>query len=318
MVGTAFEPTQIVFDRMRSSRPYIVRFTHLILAGLMGLIVVSCGEQVDEKVQPILAEVGEKQLTLGDVLQEVPPSMLHADSVRAIMQFTDRWMAEQLWIQEAERRNLDEDEAFLEQLERAKTQLLIRYLQEKILSDRVEDRFVKEEDVQIYYQEHKDKFILNEKFLKVWMISAVTRQDAVRAREDLMRGIAREKIYEEYHSNDGTQSYRGELFHPISRLVQDLPEMKIYLKQMGRNELSPVLSFQGKYHFLQIVDIKTTDETPDLQWLLDSLQGMLVRENSAKILNSFIRSLSLQAETNRDIERMPEEKVRSLLQNADT
>jgi len=285
----------------------------MLVCTLLPALLLSCTKETIDAEIPVVAEIGGEQLTLEDALDKIPPALLNADSARAISQFADQWTAERLWLREAVRIGLHEDPEFLDRAERAREQLLIQYLQETVLRENAAELTVEKEDAQVYYQEHKDKFILNEKFLKIWMISTQTRADAVRAREELMRGIPREKVYEKYHVDSGSQSYHGELFHPLSWLLNDLPFMKTYLENMGRNELSPVLSFQGKYHFIQIMDEKTTDETPDLEWLIETLQGMLQRENSAKILNSFIRSLSLRAESNLEINRMSEDQIRTIL-----
>lgn len=262
----------------------------------------SCDQFTNNTDETVLARVGSEVLTLEAALASIPEDIIVEDTMSAIKHFQQTWVERKVLEKEAVRIGLNNNREFNERVERLKSQLLQSALLETIINQHRDDLDVTFEEAQNYYQAHKDRFILDESYVRFRHMTARSMVDADNAKRELMRGDLWEDVANRYSVNPELQIRHAERFVPISMAASDVPAMNRFLNVIGLSEISPIQQYGGQFHFVQLLEERPEGDHPDLDWLMEQITEWLYLERSQQIVNSYKRNLYLQADANNDIE----------------
>lgn len=274
---------------------------------------VSCTSQQQSSGSVTIASVDGAELSLEDALSEIPSFVFEEDSTRAIQRYAEQWVRKQITLQHAEREGVHKTEQFRQKMDRYYNQALDAHLKELILEENSEELEVSREEAQNYYQANKDRFVLDESYLQFRHLTTATRTEADNANRELANGVPWEEIVQKYSVQPGQQLRESNMYWPISMAAADIPALNEYLSVMGITERSPIHFYEGQYHFVQLVDIKSAGEYPELDWLIPQIQEWLKLEKSRRITNAYIRNLYLQAEANNEIDLANVSEIKTIL-----
>jgi hypothetical protein len=267
------------------------------------ILLWSCEQFQAESDDPVLARVGNQTLTLSKAIDNIPRSVILQDTLSAIQQYQSNWVEQKVLENEARRIGLDNNRDFIQRIERLKSQLLQSALTDAILNQHLDDLEVSFEEAQNYYQANRDRFILDEKYIRFRHMTTRTRVESDNAKRDLMRGDSWVDVANRYSINPEVQIRESERFIPISMAVADVPSMNRFLNVIGITEISPTQQHGGYYHFVQLLEERPEGDHPDLDWLMDQITDWLFMERSQRVINTYKRNLYLQAEANNEIEK---------------
>lgn len=273
----------------------------------------SCMTITEQDSSPVIATVGSDQLTVESALSQIPEIALRQDTLGAIRQFKNQWINDKITENEARRLRLQNDEAYQEKMARMEQQLLNEILNQYILAENEDELTVSTDEAQNYFQEHRDNFILDERYVRFRHITTNTRTQIDNARRDLMRGTDWESVLESYSVNPELQLRQSTQYLPISMALSDIPMLNRYLTVIGISEISPVYNTNGQYHFVQLREIRNEGEHPDFDWLIPQIQQWLRLEKSKRITNAFKRNLYLQAESNDEIQQLEGDEMNTIV-----
>lgn len=287
--------------------------THKLLFISSVLLLTSCTMGTPADDSPVLAVVGGETLTLKQALQEIPEIVILPDTLSAISDFQQTWIESRVLLREANRLGIQNTPEVRNRVERIRAQIMQETLKELILSQNKDELFVSRDEAQNYYQENKERFTLEERFVRFRHISTRTRVDADNARRDIMRGIPWTDVAQRYSVNPELQIRQSNQFWPISMAVADIPVMNRYLNVIGITEISPIQAHGNLFHFVQLREDRPIGDHPDLDWLIDQITVWLRLEKSRRLINSYVRNLYLQAEANNEIEKTNVSALRNVI-----
>lgn len=287
-------------------------FNALLTASCL-LFISSCVQTAEQDSSPVLAAVGNDQLTVESALRNIPEIALRQDTVQAFQSYKQQWINEKVAEREARRLNLQNDEAFRNRMQRMEQQILEEMLYQYVLAENQDELSVNRDEAQNYFQANKDKFILNERYVRFRHVTTTTRTGIDNARRDLMRGIEWEDILNTYSVNPDLQLRQSTQYLPLSMAVSDIPMLNRYLNVIGISEISPVHYANGQYHFVQLRELRNEGDHPGFEWLIPQIQQWLKLEKSKRITNAFKRNLYLQAESNDEIQQLTGQAMNSTI-----
>lgn len=127
----------------------------------------SCGWIAGKKGKDkdVLAKVGDKYLYSADIDGLILPGTSVKDSIAKVNLFVENWIKTQLLVQKAELNLNKEQKDFDNEIENFKNTLLIHRYQEKIV-EKMLDTVVTEVDIQKYYKENQQQFVLRRNLVK--------------------------------------------------------------------------------------------------------------------------------------------------------
>lgn len=278
----------------------------ILLLSLVPVIFLhsGCEQFQTDTDDPVLARVGDEELTLQQAMHEIPEVVLKRDTLEAIENYQNTWIDRKVIEREAMRIGLDRSDEFARKVNRLRTQLLENELKDLIMSQHSDELEVTREEAQNYYQAHKDRFVLDEQYIRFRYVTTNTRVEADNAKRDIMRGIPWPDVARQYSLDPELRIRESDNFIPESKALPDLPLMNHYLtNRIGITEISPIDHYAGQYHFVQLMEVKAEGDHPDLDWLMEQIVEWLRLEKTQRLVNSYVRNLYLQAEANNEIER---------------
>ena len=278
-----------------------MKYFHLLLFSF-GIISLSCSLQGSSD-ETVLARVNNDVLLQSDVLKQIPTSIFqYRDSSEVISEYVDTWVRERLLVQEAYRLRLHRDEAVVNAINELTEQYLLEISKQYITEELNPNLDVNIDEARDYYIEHKDNFLLNERFIRFRFFKAASLNNAAKARQEILRGSAWENVVAKYALQPEYTLRHSERFWPITKAAEESPIMNRYLRRIGISEISVIERVGNEFQFVQLMEEKPVGEHPDLEWLLGEIQEWLILEKKRTSFKSYMQNLYLQAEANNEIE----------------
>ncbi len=139
---------------------YITWFT------LIAVVSFSCNKFSAKEGNHVVAECLGNYLYAGDLEGIVLPGTSSDDSIAITRQYIDNWIMQQILLHQAESNLTNEQKDFKEQLESYRNSLII-YEYERVLIRQKLDTIVTDEQIESFYNENKQNFLLQENIVRV-------------------------------------------------------------------------------------------------------------------------------------------------------
>jgi hypothetical protein len=268
---------------------------------ILAFICLSCTRKA-EFTEPVLAKVGSTVLTKSEARANIPVIVFEQDSVLAYESYREDWIQKQILLQEAYRLRVHRQSDVIDRLDQIRSDYIANATQEYILAELGNDMTVSDEEARSYYQENKDSFVLEERYIRFRHLRASSYQDAQDARQDLLRGITWEIVLDNFSVNPDNALRESERFWPESVAASEYQVLNRYLGVIGQSEISVIEQFGNEFHFVQLLEERAAGDHPDLDWLIDQIKDWLILEKKRIAFNTYVKNLYLQAQANNEIE----------------
>ena len=127
---------------------------------LILILIVSCNKNKNTDDTLLLSEVGEFTLYKKEVLESLPKNISSQDSIAFIKNYTDAWVRNKLLYEKAISNIHDKDGTIEGQVARFREQLYITAY-EQLFSNQKLDTIIPQNQIDEYYSNHKQEYILN-------------------------------------------------------------------------------------------------------------------------------------------------------------
>lgn len=276
-----------------------MRFTLIVICACF--LLQSCTRK-SRTNEPSLARVGSAVLTVSEARNAIPDHIFEKDSVLAYQNYRDEWIENQIILQDAYRLQIHRQKNIQDRLQKLREDYLTKAAQEYILSELQSEITVTDEEARSYYQENKDSFVLEERYVRYRHLIASSLSDAQNARQDLLRGIEWTTVAYEYSVNPEVAIRESQRFWPESMAGGDVNILNRYLQLIGITEITVIERVGDEYHFVQLLEERPKGDHPDLEWLIDQIKEWLLLEKRRRAFNTYVKNLYLQAQANNEIE----------------
>ncbi|MBM3403953.1 MAG: hypothetical protein FJY10_03585 [Bacteroidetes bacterium] len=145
---------------------------------LIGMLMYSCSLLDKGKQENALARVNGEYLEINDLAGIVPAGTSREDSLLITRNYIDKWVRDRLMLQHAIN-NLNKDQiSFERQLEEYKNSL-ITYTYESELIRKNLDTIVSDQEMEAYYNQNPDQFLLRNNIVRVKYIKVDSRSKGI-------------------------------------------------------------------------------------------------------------------------------------------
>ncbi len=162
------------------------------------------------KGKQVVAKIGKDAITLSELdeaIEAMPEWMRPPAGDPAKKEaFLEQYVAQELLYRKAKRLEIDKDPSIRKQAERALRQLMIQ----KVLEDELKDKVkVSEDDVELYYQAHRDRYREKEAF-RIRMLK-VGKKQLPEVQQALAEGKDFSSVARAYSLDEATRAQGGEV-----------------------------------------------------------------------------------------------------------
>ena len=241
-----------------------------------------------------LARVNDSVITLEEFEQEMEqlPQFLKLQMVseEGRKEFLQKLINQELLLQEARKKGLHKDEKILANLEMLKKGLIINALQEELCAGKDE---VSDEEVEAYYQENKEDFILEEQ-VRVRHILVKTLDEAKEVKKRLYQGEDFITLAKQRSIWRSTKMRGGDLGYIKRGMVHKSFEQAAFaLKKRG--ELSDIVKTNYGYNIIRLED-KIGPRQRTFSEVQKEIRNLLRNKKRENILTAYLKKLREKAQ----------------------
>lgn len=252
----------------------------LLILISIALIFLACPKK---KNGQILARVDGSTLTAEEMTLQIPAEYRQMMTQSDVQTFIDGWVDNELLYLEAKRLGIDKEDS---------VKMLIATWLKRILADAIKMReynkiTITEEEIQKYFEAHKDEFLYA---VKVSQIILSTPAEAQKTLEEIKAGadftqIARERSLGREVNPTGVTDYFTRGYYN--------PEIEEVVFRMKVGEISNIIPTpNGVFLIVKIIDRKKVKETIGYSEMREYiLKSVLEPKRRREVVNSFLNQL---------------------------
>ncbi|MGB5648346.1 MAG: peptidyl-prolyl cis-trans isomerase [Muriicola sp.] len=297
---------------MNTSLKILTSVLTLFGALLLLVLVISCdglfSKQPDSEP---LARVGNAFLYKEDIESLLSASINQQDSASIVANYINNWAIKQLLYSKAQI-NLSEDEiaAFERLVANYRIDLYTRAYKEALIL-RGEDTTITDSQLQRFYEEEKENFILKEKLVQLRFVQLpkqfLNKEEVI---ERLKRFEGADQVFLDSIGVQFTKlNFNDSLWIPVSRIVQEIPPVSFdnedrYLKKSQFFELEDSLGvYLGK-----IADVRSINEIAPLTYIKPTIRQVLLNRRKLEFMRRLETEILDEAVKQKEFEIYEKEK----------
>ena len=261
---------------------YISVFILSILSGCGHFSTTSPGDQE-------VAKVGDKSLLRKELATALPRGITKPDSINQAKFYIQRWVRQELMLKQAEE-NLTEDQKDVQrELDEYRTSLIIHRYQQQLINQKL-DTAIASGDIRKFYDEHPEKFILDQNIVKAIYIEVPKKEaklDQLKRWLNATDDKSRMEL-EKYSFQYATKfDYFNEQWIDFSQIRSRMPYTFASSETILRRNSFIESSDENKYYLAAINDYRLVGDKAPFDFVKDRISSLIL--NTRKI--EFIEEL---------------------------
>ena len=270
------------------------------------LILFSCAKTPKkvEETGKLVAKINTGNLYLAD-LEEVTPNLLSkSDSAAWAQTYINKWASNEVFYQQA-LNYLSEDELNIDkELEAYKKELITYKFQKKLIDDKL-DTLVTPAQIEEYYNNNSQFFLLKNNIVKVLYVKTPASIPNLEKLKKLCYSTNPKDAEQlkslciqyanNYFMNDNTWL----MFDDLKKEMAQLKEIPDYAIQKGKIfEFTDATSF----YFLKVIDVKSKNTLSPLNFETGNIKNMLINQRKQTLITTIKKDFFEKAKTNKELE----------------
>jgi len=266
---------------------------------VISLLFTSCSAPEEKKLDPsqTAAKAGTEQLSKDELKDNLISNGNSKDSAYLVKKVIENWATEALFYQEAIAK-LNEDEISIQREVENYRKSLINHIYQTRIVDANLDTNVTKDEIQQYYDENRENFILKDNIVKVNYYKIPVKVKVLDKMKRLFYAVNpkdKEQLQalcvqyaENFFTNDSTWLYLDDIKKEIPKL-KDQPDFAI---SYGR-----VFEFTDDlyYYFLKIKDVKVKNGLSPINFERQNIKNFIINRRKTQLVSQYKQQLLQKA-----------------------
>jgi len=260
---------------------------HTFVFLMMLFLGIGACKPLDESIDKndlLLAQAFNKSLYLSELAGMVPENSSTEDSTLIVNAYIEKWVRKNLLMHEAEK-NVPHD-LNIDELVRDYRASLIRHNYEKLLVELQLDSTITTAELNTYYEQNKDQYLLKNMILRCYLIKVPRDIEDLSTLQQLWKSNKKEdyKTLVDFCRNNAT------VYMLDDSLWYDLPDVAFHLPK-GFLTASSAVSNKGYNtmdnefrYFLRIFETTPANEYPSLAYIEGQATKVILHKRKIKLL----------------------------------
>lgn len=282
-------------------------FQIVLLLLLSGCDLIKMKESMDEESKPEkpVARVGDQYLYVDDLEGIAFSGMAAVDSAERTRAFINNWIRKQLLIQEASTK-IEFDEAEIERKMLDYRYSLIGYEYQSYYINQNLDREVSDEEIQQYYENNVDNFILKQNIIRAKFVKLPNGAPRINKVKNLLYA-GDEKDQEELNtyclSFASAYELNDSIWMTFDEVVKNSPlaEIPNKVQFLRKNKFVETEDDQHKY-FLKIEEYRISDNISPLEFVTEDIRNIIINKRKVELAKALEETIYERASKNKEFE----------------
>lgn len=251
----------------------------------------------------VLVEVGDKQLSLNELMEVIPDNTSAEDSMALADRYIQDWILEQIIVARAEQ-NLSEDKQDFEELiENYRKSLLIYSYEQEWVRQKL-DTLVSDPDIEAYYDQNEKNFQLKDYIVKVKFCAIAADSKNIPPLRKLFNSAKPEDLvrWQQMCVDIGASHYFDEdrwmLWDDfIKQVPLEVYDIEGFLKRKKSVEFEK----DNNLYMITITDYQLSGSRSPLSFEKEKIRNMIINRRKMELLENMRRDLRAKAESDGEI-----------------
>ena len=292
---------------MQADKNPVVLVERLLVPFLLILLVSSCQffQQKQDTSKEAVAKVNEAYLYREDLEGLVPAGSTIDDSIARTQNYLESWIRKQLMIDRA-KTEIAINEAKIERKVLDYRYSLILYEFEKLFIESNLDTEVSDSEIESYYAEKSDNFLLNQNIVRC-LYAKVPKgsPDLTRFRRNI-RSFPDSNMEDisEYTFQYAVDAFvEEEVWINFDEVINGTPLKNVKNKnQFLENTTFSSSSDDDFVYYLRILDYKVTNDLSPLEFVRENIASIIITKRKIELKKELEDAIYYEAEANRSFE----------------
>lgn len=249
----------------------------------------------------IVATAGNEKLNIDEYAEDFVSTGIIKDSVYNAKKSIEKWAIESLFYQEAIEK-LSNEEINIEKQVNDYRKSLVNYIYQTKLIEANLDTIITREEIEAYYDEHRDNFILKENLIKVNYLKVPVRAPALVKIKRLLWSVNPkdkeqlkslcEQNAENFFMNDSTWLF----LEDIKKEIPALREQPDFNLSNGK-----VVEFADDlyYYYLKVKDVKVKNGLSPINFEYQNIKKFIINNRKTQLIDQYKVTLLEKAKANK-------------------
>lgn len=261
-------------------------------------LIISCNSKPSPDVNvELAAKAGEQELSKGELQDDFIAPANSKDSAYIIKRTIESWAVEALFYQEALTKLTEDEIQVQRQVDEYKKTLINHIYQTRIVEANL-DTAISKEEIQQYYERHRENFILKDNIVKVNYYKIPAKVKVLDKMKRLFYAVSpkdKEQLQtlctqyaENFFTNDSTWLYLDD----IKKEIPKLKDQEDYNIGKGR-----VFEFTDElyYYFLKIKDVKVKNGLSPINFEKQNIKNFIINSRKTQLIQQYKQQLLQKA-----------------------
>lgn len=264
----------------------------------------ACKSGKDAK-EGAIARVYESYLYLDDIRGIVPKGIKAEDSISLIKKYINGWITETLILHKAEQ-NLGEEQKNVEKQLKDYRRSLITFAYEKELVNQKMDTGITSQEIEGYYNKHKNNFELKDNIIRVLYVKVNKKAPNLPKVRQLYRSeIPKDKEALESYCHQYAENFylddKGWLL--FDDLLKEIPIQPTYNKELFlQNNRFIEVSDSSNLYFVNIKGFQIKNSISPLAFEKENIKNIILNKRKLELINKMKTETFNEAQNNKDVE----------------
>lgn len=272
------------------------------LALILCIFLSSC--QFLNTEDDVIAKVGEAVLLEKDVLEAIPPGLNREDSLLFLTNFVNRWTEEQVLYQEAVNNLPEELPRINKEIEKYKRSLYIFAYENELLKAKL-DTNVSKEEIETYFEENKEQFMLRQSIIKLnYMIMSNQTKNLDKLHKKFVNQDAEDLAdLGKFCSTSAYECDFEDHWMSLDDTKLKIKPLANYLKTNNLNSGRVIkLEDSSLIYLLKINELKIKEDIPPLDFVKNDVKEIILNQRKSILLNSLRNEIIEESKQKNKIE----------------
>jgi len=258
------------------------------------IFVYSCKNKSSEDS---VARVNDDYLYRSDLIGIVPPGYSPDDSSEITKNFIDNWILKKLVLEQAEKNLTDDQMNFQKQLEGYRNSLIIYEYESNLIRQKL-DTIVSMKEIEEYYDEHINDFVLKDNIVRVTYVKLLNKSPQLNTFKRLLRSDNTDDRFklEDFCSKHAVNFFLDDhAWLLFNDLLKEIP-IQTYNQEQYLRYHRFIQSNDSVYtYLLNIRDFKIKESSSPLSFERNNIKNIIINKRKISLIEDMQQDVYTEA-----------------------